>query len=75
MSDIAVIVNDPTHQGKMISYFNVITDTLFKEYFDRGVNTREEIIISKEVRDQNPLTCSGDTFVSVDSLENWVILK
>ena len=75
MSDIAVIVNDPTHQGKMISYFNVITDTLFKEYFKRGVNTREEMIISKEERDQNPLTCSGDTFVSADSLENWVILK
>jgi hypothetical protein len=28
MSDISVIVNDPTHQGRMVSFFNVMTDAL-----------------------------------------------
>ncbi len=75
MSDIAVMVNDPTRQGRMISYFEVLRDELFTEYFDRGVSTREMMIIPKDVRDLNPLTCSGDTFVSADSLENWVLLN
>jgi len=75
MSDIAVIVNDPTHQGRMISYFELITDAVFADYISRGISTREEMIISKEVRDANPLVCAGDTFVSADSLENWVTLN
>jgi hypothetical protein len=74
-SDISVIVNDPTRQGRMVSYFDVITDAVFNEYRNRGVNNREDMIISKTVRDANPLTCSGDTFVSSDTLDNWVILN
>lgn len=72
MSDISVIVNDPSHQGQMVSYFDVITDAVFQEYIDRGVAARENMIISKTVRDANPLTCSGDSFVSSDTLQNWV---
>lgn len=75
MSDIAVIVNDPTHQGRMVSYFDVITDAVFNEYINRGVAKREDMIISKATRDARPLTCNGDTFTSSDSLENWVVLK
>jgi len=75
MTDISVIVNDPTRQGRMVSYFEVITDALFTEYSNRGVKTREDMIISKTIRDANPLTCLGDTFVSSDILENWVILS
>jgi hypothetical protein len=75
MSDISVIVNDPTHQGRMVSYFDVMTDALFAEYHNRGVNAREDMIISKTLRDTNPLTCNGDAFTSPDVLENWVILK
>lgn len=75
MSDIAVIVNDPTHQGRMVSYFEVMTDDLFAEYSKRGVNKREKIIISKELRDLNYLTCNGDMFVTTDTLENWVVLQ
>jgi hypothetical protein len=74
MSDISVIVNDPTKQGRMVSYFDVITDDLFIEYFKRGVNTRENMIIPETTRDANPLTCSGDTFISDDPLDAWVIL-
>ena len=75
MSDIAVMVNDPTHQGRMISYFDVMADTLFSEYVKRGVNSREDMIISRAIRDSLPLTCVGDSFASVDTLENWVLLK
>jgi len=75
MSDIAVIVNDPTHQGRMVSYFEVINDEVFNEYSSRGVTSREDLIISKTLRDANPLTCSGDTFVTSDTLENWIYLN
>jgi len=74
-SDISVIVNDPTKQGRMVSWFDVITDNVFNEYTARGINQRTLIIISKSERDANPLTCSGDTFTSVDPLECWVYLN
>jgi len=75
MSDIAVIVNDPTRQGRMISYFETITEEVFETYENRGILSREELIISKEERDTNPLTCDGDTFTSQDPLESWIILQ
>ena len=75
MSDIAVLVNDPTRQGRMISYFDVMTDALFDAYVDRGAATREDFIISKTLRDANPLTCNGDVFTPGDQLENWFTLK
>ena len=75
MSDIAVIVNDPTHQGRMVSYFETITDGLFNDYTNRGVKTRDDLMISKARRDANPITCSGDTFISTDTLVNWLPLN
>lgn len=75
MSDISVIINDPTRQGRMASYFEVISDEVFSEYSDRGVTERAELIISKATRDANPLACSGDAFVTGDTLENWIYLN
>jgi hypothetical protein len=75
MSDISVIVNDPTRQGRMVSYFDVMTDAVFAEYVNRGVARRGDIVISKTTRDANPLSCNGEIFTSTDTLENWVILK
>ncbi|MCX6330995.1 MAG: hypothetical protein NTZ85_15950, partial [Bacteroidia bacterium] len=74
-SDISVLVNDPTKQGRMVSFFEVITDKVFSEYQNRGIGSRSDLIISKELRDANPLTCSGDTFISADPLECWVTLN
>jgi len=74
-SDISVIVNDPSKQGRMVSFFDVITDELFKEFSSRGLNSRSDAIIPKALRDANPLTCNGDTFTSTDTIENWVYLK
>lgn len=75
MSDIAVIVNDPAKQGRMISYLDVITDAVFNEYSNRGVNTRDDLIISKTTRDENPLSCDGETFINTGSIENWKVLN
>ena len=74
-SDISVIVNDPTKQGRMVSYFDVMTDSLFIDYSNRGVYSRADVIIPKEVRDANPLNCNGDTFTTTDTLENWIYLN
>jgi hypothetical protein len=75
MSDISVIVNDPTRQGRMVSYFDVMTDALFNEYASHGITSRENMIIPKTTRDANPLTCNGDSFITTDTLENWAILN
>jgi hypothetical protein len=75
MSDISVIVNDPTKQGRMVSYFEVIADTIFNKYISRGVSNRENMIIPKATRDANPLSCTGDTFTGTDVLESWVVLN
>jgi hypothetical protein len=74
-SDISVMVNDSTRQGRLVSYFEVITDALFNEYSARGVINREELIIPKITRDANPLLCNGDTFTTTDTIENWVVLN
>jgi hypothetical protein len=75
MSDVAVLVNDPTRQGRMVSWFDVITDEVWQAYAARGVAARSDLVIPKAERDANPLTCSGDVFVSVDTLPVWVVLE
>lgn len=75
MSDVALIVNDPTRQGRMISYFSALSDALFNEYVARGVSMRDDLIISKVLRDAYPLQCNGDVFVGADPLDNWVELN
>jgi hypothetical protein len=74
MSDISVIVNDPARQGRMVSFFETLKDEAFTEYSNHGIASRQELMISKELRDANPLTCSGDVFMTTDILENWVIV-
>lgn len=74
MSDVAVGVNTP-NVWKLISYFDVMTDSLFQVYQARGLNSRNDVIISKEARDDDPLTCEGETFTNAGNLENWVVLN
>jgi hypothetical protein len=71
-SDISVIVNDPTKQGRFVSYFYVITDNVFQQYVTRGAASREDFIISKTLRDANPLDCNN--FGIDDPLEKWFVL-
>ena len=73
-SDIAVGVNTPTG-WKLISYFEVMTDSLFATYQTRGMSSRTNVVISKEARDGDPLTCIGGTFQGPGTLPNWVTLR
>lgn len=74
MSDIAVEVNTP-RGVKLVSYFEVITDSLFDVYANRGMTARTDAIIGKEDRDADPLHCDGETFASPGNIPNWVTLR
>lgn len=74
MSDIAVGVNTP-NGWKLVSYFDVMTDSVFEDYQARGLSSRTDAIISKLERDSDPLTCDGENFSSTGNLDNWVILN
>lgn len=47
----------------LVSYFDVMPDSIFAKYRERGVNSRDEMIISKKFRDANPFQCNGEMFV------------
>ncbi|MBL7010961.1 MAG: hypothetical protein ISR82_07050 [Candidatus Marinimicrobia bacterium] len=75
MSDIAVGIQT-TDEWKLISYFDVLNQSLFENYQARGINSRDELIISKKDRDENPLSCNEDNqFANSGVIENWIILK
>lgn len=76
MSDIAVGVATP-RGWKLVSWFQVMTDSVFQGYAARGVALRESAIITKEERDADPLTCSGETFTSSGSgrIPDWIVLQ
>ncbi len=73
-SDIAVGVATPKG-WKLLSYFDVMTDSLFATYQARGIGSRTNVIISKEARDKDPLTCNGGEFAAPGHLLNWVTLR
>jgi hypothetical protein len=73
-SDIAVGVDTPSG-WKLVSYFDVMTDSVFQDYQARGLSSRDDAIISKEARDADPLTCDGEEFTDSGNLENWVVLN
>jgi hypothetical protein len=73
-SDIAVGVSMPTG-WRLVSYFEVMTDSVFATYQARGINSRTDAIISEELRDTDPLTCNGGRFASPGNLPNWVTLR
>lgn len=73
-SDIAVMVNDTTHQGRLVSYFDIMTDSIFAEYVKFGIPSRDSLIIPKALRSANPLTCNGDQFSGIDPLPGWVLV-
>ncbi|MBI5494930.1 MAG: hypothetical protein HY904_07860 [Deltaproteobacteria bacterium] len=73
-SDIAVLVNDPTRQGRFVSYFETLGDAVFGQFAARGVASRQDAIISAAERDADPLTCTGDAFADPGTVPNWIIL-
>ena len=74
-SDVAIKLN--TVQGmKLVSYFDVMTNTLFNDYISRGVPNRATMIISKTARDADTLTCDAfGGFTSTGTLPIWQTLE
>jgi hypothetical protein len=70
MSDIAV-----REGNRLVSYFRVMTDSVFQAYRNRGVSSRDDLIISKAARDADPLTCNGEVFQGQGNLPNWFYLN
>jgi len=64
--DAAREVIDPSDEWFYVSYFSVMTDSVFAAYQARGVNAREELVVSREWRDAHPFECDGGSF-----LENY----
>jgi hypothetical protein len=74
MSDIAVGYSSGK-TWQLVSYFSVMSDSLFKSYSSRGITSRSDLMISRTARDADPLNCNGETFGTSGTLENWVLLK
>lgn len=77
-TDISIETQSATSRG-YYSYFSVMPDSVFAKYIARGVKDRNELIITKEYRDANPLQCNGENFAknydSDASFGNYVYLS
>lgn len=47
-------------RGQYVSYFQVMPDNLFAAYQQRGVKTKDDLILSKDYRDAHPIPCNQD---------------
>jgi hypothetical protein len=74
MSDVAIGVSTPGG-WRLVSYYEVMTDSVFQAHRARGLSSRNAAIISKAARDSAPLVCSGETFADDGNLENWITLN
>ena len=72
-TDMEIDVNT-TNGWRLVSYFDVMTDSLFSNFQARGVAARSNLILSKERRDADPLTCDGETFLTFGTNTSWVNL-
>lgn len=59
------------------SVFNHMSDDVFAQYKDRGINSKEDLIISKEDRDKNQCVYAdnGPYFLNQDDRDNWAVLN
>ncbi len=72
MSDIAV-EHFVAGGRRLVSWFDTLDDSLLQAFAARGA-TRDQLIISKDARDADPLDCQGERFTREGTLENWVDL-
>jgi len=69
--DIAVSHILSPSETHLISYFDIMPDSLFANYQARGVSDRDELIISKEYRDANPVGAQWGQY----NPDDWVVLN
>lgn len=68
--DFDISVQITTRNGvHLISWFQIMTDSLFESYKKRGITERSDFIISKEWRDAHPITSWEG------SSSDWVVLS
>ena len=85
--EIAVTA-ETTEGHDLISFLQIVDDNIFTEYQKRGLQNREDIIITREERDANPLECDYSTEAGyftkrndrtyqiwAESEANWVFLN
>jgi hypothetical protein len=73
VTDVAFGAHTPSGY-KLISYFEAMTDGVFRIYRERGAESRRDFIIPKAERDADPLTCNGEQFQDEGNLENYFTL-
>jgi len=70
-SDIVVLVNDGKGvpkttgsgpSGRLVSYFETLTDAAFQPFQARGIGSRTDLIISRAARDAAPPVCVAEQF-------------
>jgi len=71
--DVAVRVDTPAG-SRLVSFFETMTDRLFAGYVARGVTSRSDLIVTREQRDADPLTCTDMQFEGPGTIENWFTL-
>ena len=71
--DVAIWAQTPSGP-RLISYFDALLEEVFGHYISRGIASKDDLIISREARDADPIQCDGDGFLSEGTLENWVTL-
>ncbi len=57
--EIAVTIN-PNSDNQLVSFFKLLDANVFSKYQKRGIDSREEFIISAKERDENPLICENN---------------
>ena len=71
--DIAVRVST-SYGERYVSFFDVVTDTLFTDFASRGSTDRGDFIITADERDASPMTCDGETFTNSSAIADWFSL-
>jgi hypothetical protein len=69
MSDISV-----RHNSQLVSYFGVMPDSVFAQYVQHGIPSRDSLLIPRSARDASPLQCNGETFADEGTIPNWAIV-
>ena len=73
IADTAVGVNTPGGY-KLVSFFEVMTDSAFDAHKRGYLNSLANVIISEKERDDHSLTCNGEQFADEGDLVNWITL-
>src|SRR5262245_22933202 len=73
-ADIAVSVNS-TEGYRLVSWFEVINESVFDHLRAAGTGSRDDMIISRASRYADPLFFNWETFTTQGTIPSWVSLR